>query len=75
MITAEFDPLRDEGEAYAARLRGAGVEATAERYTGQIHAFSANLAGIMDQGRQSIEDAGQKLRDVLRVGWQPKVWQ
>jgi acetyl esterase len=74
VITAEFDPLRDEGEAYAARLRDAGVEAGVERYSGQIHAFSANLAGVMDGGRRSVEDAGKQLRQVFRLGWQPRLW-
>ncbi len=74
VITAQFDPLRDEGEAYAARLREAGVHATARCYDGQIHAFAANLAGVMDRGRAAVEDAAGHLRAVLRDGWQPRVW-
>ncbi len=74
VITGEFDPLRDEGEAYAARLVEAGGTATVARYDGQIHAFAANLAGVMDEGRRAVEDAGRNLRTVFRRGWTPRPW-
>jgi acetyl esterase len=39
VVTAEHDPLRDEGEELARRLAGLGVEVTATRYLGQVHGF------------------------------------
>ena len=74
VITAEFDPLRDEGEAFAARLVEAGGTATVARYDGQIHAFAANLGGVMAEGRRAVEDAGRHLRTVFRRGWTPRPW-
>lgn len=39
VVTCEHDPLRDQGEAYAARLREAGVSVTARREPGMVHNF------------------------------------
>ena len=61
VLTAEFDPLRDEGEAYAARLQEAGVPVTLKRYNGMIHGFFS-LGAMLDQGKQAIADAGAALR-------------
>jgi acetyl esterase len=61
VITAEFDPLRDEGAAYATRLREAGVSATHSDYKGMIHGFFS-MPNVMDQGKKAIADAGAALR-------------
>jgi acetyl esterase len=65
IITAEFDPLRDEGEAYAARLRAAGVITQHKRYKGQIHGFFL-MGGIMDRGLAALDDTAALLRTALR---------
>ena len=61
LVTAEFDPLRDEGEAYAARLREAGVPTDLLRYDGQIHAF-VSFADRIDRGREAIDRVAKNLR-------------
>ncbi|HKV57270.1 MAG TPA: alpha/beta hydrolase [Ktedonobacteraceae bacterium] len=65
VITAEYDPLRDEGEMYAARLREAGNQVTARRYDGMIHGF-VSFSGAVQQGKQAIEDAAAALREAFR---------
>ena len=61
VITAEFDPLRDEGEAYAAALSAAGVEVEFTRYDGMIHGFFMMPTAI-SAGAQAIEQATQVIR-------------
>ncbi|MGI8550720.1 MAG: alpha/beta hydrolase [Dehalococcoidia bacterium] len=61
VITAEYDPLRDEGEAYATRLRESGVQATYSRYDGMVHGFVA-LATPIDRRADAIAEAAAGLR-------------
>lgn len=64
VITAEFDPLRDEGEAYAAALAAAGVPTRQSRYDGMIHGFFA-MSGIVPRAREAVQEAAGELRRVL----------
>jgi acetyl esterase len=64
VITAEYDPLRDEGEAYGERLRGAGVETTVTRYDGVIHGFFS-LRDVVPDGGAAINEAATALRKAL----------
>lgn len=61
IVTAEYDPLRDEGEAYGQQLIKAGVPATISRYNGMIHGFMS-MGPIFDQGKQGIEESAAALR-------------
>jgi len=61
VITAEFDPLRDEGQAYAMRLGDAGVSVSYTCYDGMIHgAFS--MFAVLDVGRRALEQASAAVR-------------
>jgi acetyl esterase len=61
IVTAEFDPLRDEGEAYGRRLREAGVPAVVRRYDGAIHGFM----GSPDDSAAAMEFTIAELRKAL----------
>jgi acetyl esterase len=64
VITAEFDPLRDEGEAYAERLRDAGVDVELHRFDGQIHGFFG-LSSITEGANKAMALAVDRLRTAL----------
>ena len=64
MVTAGFDPLRDEGRAYADRLRAEGVDVVYREYPGQIHAF-VSLTKAIPEGIACTLMIGDYLRERL----------
>lgn len=62
IVTAEFDPLRDEGEDYARALKAAGVPVRLSRVDGVVHGFFL-FGAEFDRGRQAIAEACAWLRD------------
>jgi acetyl esterase len=64
IITAEYDELRDEGEAYAQMLQEAGVPATCVRYEGMFHVFHMYPAYI-HKAKEALEQEFRMLRDAF----------
>jgi len=65
VFTAEFDPLRDEGEIYAAKLQEAGVPVRQVRYDGMIHGFFGMLDQF-DDAKRAVDEAATALRSAFR---------
>ncbi|MGY1625130.1 alpha/beta hydrolase [Geodermatophilus sp. SYSU D00965] len=64
IATMEFDPLRDDGEAYAERLEEAGVPVTVQRYDGQIHGLFW-LGGMCDRYSALVDDLAREVKAAL----------
>ena len=61
VLTAGFDPLRDEGEAYARRLQEAGVAVEYRCHEGMIHGF-VSITGLIESAEAGLADAAAALR-------------
>jgi acetyl esterase len=64
VITAECDPLRDDGEAYAEKLRKLGIRASYKRYPAMFHGFMS-FPRVLPEASEAFHDAGTALRDAL----------
>jgi acetyl esterase len=64
VITAEYDPLRDEGEFYAEKLKAAGVPTAVTRYNGVNHGFMF-WVGVVDKAGTAMSEACRWLRDTF----------
>jgi acetyl esterase len=74
VVTAECDPLRDQGEAFAHNLQAAGVPVQLKRYEGAIHAFFG-MFGVVDSAKEALADAARALREAFGIpaakSWSP----
>lgn len=64
VLTAEFDPLRDEGESYGARLQAAGVATQVKRYDGLVHGFISTV-DILDPAKEAVELIASRLKQAF----------
>ena len=63
-MTAEHDPLRDEGFAYADRLRAARTQVEHRHYGSQIHGFFT-FTGVLDDADKAVAEAGSAIRSAV----------
>ena len=65
VVAAEYDVLRSEGEAYAARLAAAGVPTTYSPYAGMMHGFF-RMPGVVERANVAIDEVAAAVRTALR---------
>lgn len=66
IITAEYDPLRDEGEAYGEKMRAAGVNVKLTRYPGMMHAF-IRMTAHLDKAKEALDEVSGTIREALNI--------
>ncbi len=66
VLTAGFDPLRDEGDAYAKRLAEAGVQVQHKCYESMIHGF-ASITGLIESAEAGLHDSARALRQIFNT--------
>ena len=71
LVTAEYDPLRDEGEFYAEKLKTNGVPTVLTRYDGVNHGFMF-WVGVVDKAGSAMNDLGVNFLDTLSSQVDPK---
>jgi acetyl esterase len=67
IVTAEYDPLLDEGRSYAAKLEAAGTPVTVRHFGDQIHGFFS-MINLMDSAGQAVAEAGAAIRAAISAG-------
>lgn len=65
VITAEYDPLRDEGENYAQKLSEAGISVQSTRYEGMVHEFFG-LAGAVSKAKEALTEVADWLKELYK---------
>ena len=70
IVTAEYDPVRDDGEEYARRLQSAGVPVILRRYEGMVHDFMsfADPPWELDESVEAIDDTARAMKQLLHKG-------
>ena len=67
VVTAQYDPLRDEGRAYAQRLRDAGVAVTADHYHDMAHPFFA-FVNVFERSTEAVQRVAQHIQATIAGG-------